>query len=62
MGNTEMALSVLEKLGAAIRERDEARAEAKRLREWVAFFQRESPTERLVLCAESALDGAEVPK
>ena len=37
-------------------------AEAKRLREWVAFFQRESPTERLVLCAESALNGAEVPK
>ena len=37
-------------------------AEVERLRGWMAFFQRESPTERLVLCADAALNGAEVPR
>ena len=37
-------------------------AEVERLRGWIAFFQRESPTARLVLCADAALNGAEVPK
>lgn len=37
-------------------------AEVERLRGWIAFFQRESPTARLVLCADAALTGAEVPK
>lgn len=37
-------------------------AEVERLRGWMSFFQRESPTARLVLCADAALDGVEVPE